>query len=287
MAKTISEAFRIFLSDLTPTQAERDKAAQHRESVEEKLKSAFSINRFWQSGSFSHGTGVRSYSDVDYFASMPGVRPLSSTNALNKVRDALKQRFPFTPVRVSRPAVVGEFGAGAETYEIVPAYLKSGTGNSRTYYIAGASGSYITSAPDAHLQYVNEANATPKGLAKNLARLLKAWKYYRGVPISSFYLEMRAAEYAKTQSSIIYDLDLLHLLKRLQAHQLVAMNDPKNLTSRIYPCFTDVQKTDALSKLDTAATRAEKAVDARKAGKIKEAFDWWDRVFNCHFPAYY
>jgi len=42
---------------------------------------------------------------------------------------------------------------------------------------------------------VNDANAKPRGKAKRLARLIKAWKYFCDIPISSFYLEMRCASY--------------------------------------------------------------------------------------------
>ncbi|MGH9126277.1 MAG: hypothetical protein ACRDZ8_16355 [Acidimicrobiales bacterium] len=53
----------------------------------------------------------------------------------------------------------------------------------------------MESAPTEHLAYVNEVNKQTgiEGAAKKLARLAEAWKYYNNVPVSSFYLEMRAA----------------------------------------------------------------------------------------------
>ncbi len=52
------------------------------------------------------------------------------------------------------------------------------------------------------------------------------------------------------------------------------------------PCSTDAKKSDALSKLETALVRAQKARDAEEAEEIRDAFYWWNLVFNGHFPSY-
>ena len=56
-----------------------------------------------------------------------------------------------------------------------------------------------------HLAYVNEVHSIAKVRygAKKLARLPKAWKYFNNVPMSSFYLEMRAAKYMAKEDSFI------------------------------------------------------------------------------------
>ncbi|MCX6500983.1 MAG: hypothetical protein NT132_00945 [Microbacterium sp.] len=64
------------------------------------------------------------------------------------------------------------------------------------------------------------------------------------------------------------------------------MNDPTGSTGRIKPCSSDANHRDALSKLQTAVTRAQKAVAARDSNP-SAAFGWWDYVFNGKFPAYY
>ena len=55
----------------------------------------------------------------------------------------------------------------------------------------------------------------------------------------------------------------------------------------VSPCRTDAQLSTAKSKLSTALTRAEKAREAEIKGDIKEAFEWWDRLFAYKFPGYY
>lgn len=287
MALTVQQGFEKFLSDRTPTAAERAVAAKHRESVERSLDNGLGLKRFRQTGSLQHGTGITIYSDVDYLASLKGVQPTSSDTALRNVRDCLKGSFPYTTVHVDRPAVVLDFASGKETFEVVPGWLKRGEGDQRVYAIPGHGSGWIESAPDAHLDYVNASNTSPypAGGAKGLARLLKAWKYYRDVPISSFYLEMRAAQYMRTQNSIVWSIDFRGILSQLHRDGLAAMNDPSKLVGRIHACGTQTQKEGALSRLNTAVTRAANAREAEDAGRLYEAFDWWDKLFDGRFPS--
>jgi hypothetical protein len=269
---------------MTPTDAERAAAATHRATVKAALD-GLGLERFVQIGSFSYGTGVSRFSDVDYLASMIGPRPTSDA-ALARVRTALRRRFTLTPIEVRRPAVVVRFAAGAETYEVVPAYLRRAQGGDRVYAIPGRQSAWIETAPDAHRNYVGVANLSPAGGAKGLARLLKAWKYLRVVPITSFYLEMRASRYMLNETHVHWPSDMHRILGRLLSNELGAMNDPTGHTGRIYACSSASLQRDALSKLKAAYDRATKARAAEDAGNIREAFGWWDLVFAGMFPAY-
>jgi hypothetical protein len=124
-----------------------------------------------------------------------------------------------------------------------------------------------------------------KGDAKDLARLIKAWKYSCNVPISSFYLEMRCAQHVTTQTTYIHVWDVWQVLEKLENHELAAMNDPKGASGRIYACSSDANRTDALSKVSTAAGRAGKALDANQAGDHASAFSYLDLLFAGKFPA--
>jgi len=284
MPTTVAAGFSAYLSRLTPPPSSISAASSHRQSVKEALD-FIQLNRFFQTGSFSHGTGVHPYSDVDYFATFSSTQPGSSDTALGNVRRRLQERYPSTTVVVRRPAVVVNFSSGP--YEVVPAWIKRTEGSVSVYAIPGASSGWIEAAPDAHLDYVNDCNAVESGgKAKGLARLIKAWKYERNVPVSSFYLEMQAARHARNNKPVIYSWDVLSLLKALRANNLAAMNDPSGHVGRIYAASSETSKIDALSKLDTAIGRAQKARDAEQAERISDAFYWWDLVFDGAFPAY-
>ena len=186
------------------------------------------------------------------------------------------------------PAVTVPFGQSiAETTEVVPAdYMEEKNGHS-VYEIADCDGGWKRASPDAHNAYVAAVNAKLGGKVKPLIRFIKAWKCYRDVPISSFYLELRVAKYADGETSIIYDIDVKRVLSQLRDCKLADMQDPVGISGYIAATKSDAAYKDALSKLDTAATRAEKAREAATAGKISEAFDWWRLLYNYEFPTYH
>jgi hypothetical protein len=289
VARSVNQGFETFLSRLKPTQAQREAGASHRASVKGALTAKLQVSRFRETGSFSHGTGIRGYSDIDLLVSLGTDRPNSSWTALTWVKDALLARFPRTPVKIRRPSVVVEFGSGYETWEVIPGFITGRGGENQFVYDVPSpvtSGGWIDSAPGEHLDYVNGANKKPHpGDAKDLARLLKAWKYYRNVPISSFYLEMRCAQHVKGISTYIHVWDLCEVLEDLETNELAAMNDPSGATGRIKACSSDARREEALTKLSRAATRARLALKAHKDDKIDDAFYYLDKLFNGHFPA--
>ncbi|ROQ32089.1 hypothetical protein EDD98_1062 [Streptomyces sp. PanSC19] len=288
MSRTVAEGFRSFLERLTPLQSQRDAAAKHRSSVEASLRNALPVRIFRETGSFQHGTGVRNHTDVDLLVSIARDRPGSSDTALAWVKDALESSFPYTRVRISRPTVVVEFAGGAETWEVLPGFLTNrGADGAPVYDIPGPSSGWLDSAPTVHLSYVTEINGKGgiKGGAKSLARLAKAWKYYNSVPISSFYLEMRAAKYMASESSFNPIFDICRLLEHLDEIKLASMLDPKGASGRFYACSSDAKGAEALSKVSTGATRARKALSAHLGGDEQTAFYYLDLLFGGNFPA--
>lgn len=165
-------------------------------------------------------------------------------------------------------------------------YIKEKNGY-KIYEMADSNGGWMEICPDAHNLYVHAVDKKHSGKVKPLIQFVKAWKYYRSVPISSFYLEMRVAKYADGEAAIIYDIDVERILAMLSDNELAIMQDPTGMAGYIYPCKTDAFKQDALSKLKTAAIRAEKARSRTLNNDIKEAFDWWRLLYNDKFPNYY
>lgn len=288
MATTVNGGFCDFLTRLTPNATESEAAKKHRTSIEECLKNNFGVSNFFRSGSFGNGTSIRGFSDVDYFASIPiAHQNTNSITMLTKVRDALDKRFPNSGVCVRTPAVVVPFGTDAsETTEVVPAKYSKQVNGKNVYDIANGLGGWIQSSPSTHSDYLAGVNGKLSNKVKPLIRFLKAWKYYRNVPVSSFYLEMRVAKYASGESTIIYSIDVRNVLKLLVDNSLASIQDPCGISGLIPACASQSQKEDALSKLNTALTRADNAREAELADKIKDAFYWWGLVFDGHFPAY-
>lgn len=286
MPRTIDEGFRDFLTKLTPSPTETDAAKTHRASIEQCLKNNFTLLRFWRIGSFGNGTSISGYSDIDYMASL-GDLTENSNSSLQKIKNALADRFPYTGVTVRCPAVKVPFGSLAkETTEVVPGDLMS-TSPHYVYDIPDCNGGWMKTSPDAHNAYVRRINEKHNLKVKPLIRFIKAWKYYQDVPISSFYLEMRVAKYCEGESSIFYWLDIEYFLSRMLDANLPSLQDPAGISGYIRPCSSLANFDSTLSKLKTAVIRAQNANAAEKSDYIKTAFEWWDKLYAYNFPSYY
>jgi len=290
MARTVTQAFDEFLTRLAPLESEREARIKHKDEVESALRRSIEISRFLELGSFHYGTGIRKHCDIDLLVCIKSAKPGSPDTALEWVKNALAASFPHTRVRVSRPSVVIEFASGGETWKVIPAFpLGRGDDNVRVYEIAGAEAGWTGTAPEAHAAYLNEINSIPKiaGGAKKLARLAKAWKYYNEVPVSSFYLEMRAAEYISGEATHIPVWDICGLLQRLDSIGLAPMKDPKTMAGQFDACLTPDQRADATSKLRRGANRARKAIEAYHKEEMDEVFYYLDQLFGGNFPSRY
>lgn len=269
-----------YLSDLlakyTPSSTYFDAARGHRSAIQTRLDNDFGVKEMFETGSLKHGTGVWFYSDADYIVCLKGERPVTGTSALTKVKASLADRFKTTVVKVRTPAVVCDFADATETVEVVPAYAAASG-----YWIPDPStGGWMRTHPKDHNKYVNDVNKKHSGGAKKLARLAKVWKYMRSVPVSSCYLEMRAAKHADGESHWYMPIDLHEYLKHLQAIQLAALNDPTGLGSRFTACSSDSNREDALSKLTRAVSRAGKAREHDKNDKDADAVAQLKLLFN-------
>lgn len=289
MGKTVDEGFRTLHGWLTPTVTETTAAKSHRASIEACLKNNFGMMRFFRTGSFGNGTSIRNYSDVDYFASIP-TKNLheNSQSSLNKVWRVLDERFPQTGVGIRTPAIWIPFGNnGSESTDVVPAdFIKRDEHGFHIYEIPNRSGGWMKTSPDLHNAYVDYINGELGGKLKPLIRFVKAWKYYKQAPIFSFYLEMFVTRYASEEKVIVYSIDVKNVLSQLWEKQLSAMQDPMGVSGYIYPCVSDAKKIEALSKIETALSRAEKARQAESNDKIEDAFYWWNLLFDDEFPSY-
>lgn len=287
MPTTVPAAFDLLHSWLVPTAGETQTAASHRASIEACLKSNFGMTNFFRSGSFGHGTSIRTVSDVDYMAVIPpGNLADNSGTALENVKSALVKRFPNTNVHIRNPAVVIPFGTGpAERHEVTPGYYLENADGYNVYGISNRAGSWMRTSPTAHGAWINDINDNLSRKLKPLIRFMKLWNFKRSGGIRSFYLELRTGEYARGESTIVYSIDILASLRHLRNKGLAQMQDTMGISGYI-PACSDAVKQDALSKIDTAISRAEKARDAEKEGRISQAFDYWKLVFDGYFPNY-
>jgi hypothetical protein len=267
----VTDPLATFASSLTTPAPDRSVVAKRRASVFSLLAPTGAWDIF-ESGSFSHGTAVPLHSDVDYMARTDLDRkPALPSTALRRVKDALDHAHIVRSVRISSPAVKVEFWTPPH-FEIAPAFYVGESGGDDVFHIAGPNDEWVLSAPDAHNRWVNRQNDRLGKKAKPLVRLLKAWKYSTGAPVSSTYLELRTAKYLSGEDSVVYSIDLDRMFRRMIDAELAPMNDPLGVVSRIRACSSDANRRAALALMRQARTALAKAYDAERA---RDASDYW------------
>jgi hypothetical protein len=289
MATTVNAAFDQLLERLSTTPGETQAAQDYRARIEEELREEFGLMSFFRTGSYENGTSVAGHSSVDCFAVVPDVSPRpDSHQLLVAIAATLRARFPNTGVRADSPAVVLPFGRDpTESTRVIPVVEAGSTKTEcRRFLMPNGLGGWMTTFPDAHAEVLHTIDRTHGGKAKPLIRLLKGWKHLRSVPISSFYLELVVAEYAKTQDTIIYDIDLRNVFEKILASGLAPYPNPQMPAEAVAPCKTAPLQIEALSLVRDAATWSREAVTLNFGGDVPAAFLRWDRVFNTHFPEF-
>jgi hypothetical protein len=287
--RTINQGFIAFHNKITPSNYESGKASSHKSSITQRLETYFDLKQLFYSGSANNGTSISHHSDVDFFASIPTKNlKKNSSLSLREIKECLQDRFKYTRIYVDSPAVVLDFGANDwDKAEVIPADLVTQKNGKNIYDIPNGSGEWMKSSPSTHNSYVAFENSRLNKKLKPLIRFLKAWKYYCDVPISSFYMELRVTKWMESESSIIYEIDLYSILKKLLECNLSDMQDPKGISGYVCSCTSESKKEESLSKLSTAYTRASNARIEEENGNTKEAFTWWNKLFNGNFPSYY
>jgi hypothetical protein len=289
MAGTAEEAFKVFVSWLAPRETELAAAASHRDEIHARLRRKFGVRGMYEVGSLHHGTGVHHVSGADYLFWFGTPRPESSVRALAAVQKSLQRLYPAAEVRLARPGVLVEFPGGAERVGVIPAYSSGrAVGEHERFTLPALCGNWTSASPAAQQEWLDACNSVPGALgrAKGLARLTRAWKHYRDVPISSYYLEVRAAAYAAERSSLTYAHDLRNLFGAMFADGLAPIPDPTGVAPAI-EATTPERREDALSKVANAAGWSEHALNHQRLGLMRDAFSRWNLLFDGRFPSYY
>jgi hypothetical protein len=279
----VTDPLVAFASSLTTPAPDRSVVAERRAAVF-ALLAATGAWQMFESGSFSHGTAVPVHSDVDYMARTDLDRkPAIPSTALRRVKEALEYSHLFRSVRVSSPAVKVEFWTPPH-FEVAPAFYVRESGGDDVFHIAGPNDEWVLSAPAAHNRWVNRQNDRLGKKAKPLVRLLKAWKYHSGAPVSSTYLELRTAKYLSYEDSVVYSIDLDRMFRRMIDADLAPMNDPLGVVSRIRACSSDANRRAALGLMRKARASLASADEAERA-RDGHAY-WWHMadVFGTDFP---
>jgi hypothetical protein len=290
----IAQAFQRLISRIEPTARDVSLFDAHADSVKRALETHVGANRVDVMGSARRGSAIHGRSDVDLLAVLPiaavrwGDALKSSDTVLKQIRDVLAYRYHSTAMGRDGQAIVVQFGDGTHPVDVVPAVWSHHAGpyNYPIHVIPDGAGDWMPTSPDTHNRFIAEADARAGGKQRYVARIFKYWRDTRmpRVPVSGFHVEMLLASNDFCAGARSYAAIFRDLLVEISNRKCAALNDPCGISGRIQACNTDAKRQQALRTTYAAAEHADSAVDAERAGDIREALRQWDLVFNGQFP---
>ena len=218
-----------------------------RKEIKRVLENVIGAQRVLPTGSWSHGTAISGFSDVDHFVIFDAELLSKPTNLLERILQQLSMHLSRdVQIFLSAPTVSIEDPFDKTLLEYVPAHPSTGG----DYWIhIGDSNHRILSNPVAHIAYLDRAHAAAVQV-RDLVRLIKTWKYANDSLLSSLYLELLVVRYCLDSPADNYLNQVVDILGMLKRSRLRAINDPSLAAYRLIHAFPpDAANTEAEMKI--------------------------------------
>jgi len=160
---------------------------------------------------------------------------INSDTALDKVRVALAERYPYSNVYRDGIAIAVSFSDGRHV-DVVPAVFDTFFKEKwPVYLIADGAGGWMPTSPALYDAYLANANKESGGKLTYVAQLMKFWRECRDprIPISSFHIEMVLAYEDVCKGVKPYSECMLEILRSLARRECRAMRDPYGIAGNI------------------------------------------------------
>lgn len=291
---TTAGQFNKLLARITPNLRDLQMYARHELTVKKRLKTVFEANKIIRIGSYCRGSSIGSYSDIDLMLILErdevrrGKEWNTSTSILNRVRNELLLRYPYTQVVRDGEAVVARFGANQRPIEVVPAFYweHGGAMNYPIFGIPDGSGWWMRTSPQTHNKFIDDANRESGGKLKRVAQLFRFWRqcWQMPIPLSGFYAEVLLAQEGICNGGKSYAHCFNNLLAVLANRQCADIQDPMEVAEVIQAASTEEKRRRAQVAVLSSAKRAYRALLAEMNNDIGESLRLWSLVFKGGFP---
>lgn len=286
MATTIPSSFQRLRSNLEITTLQQSTVSTRQQNVRDAVARRLTVSSSFVTGSYKRHTmiGPLKDADIDIFVLLdPSYYDTSGyASLLDRVRRVLLETYSQSP-RISRSGQAVSITFTDFVVDVVPAFHRNGGG----YLIPSTTQQrWISTDPTAHETFMTRANQDHLGNLVPLIKMIKAWNRTINRSFRSFYLELlvthclRAITISNDWSGCRYVFDKGRELVRSR------MTDPAGLDSTGVPGLANVNLTEAVSRFETAYSRAVRAEQYANAGNVADAVIEWRKVFGDYFPAY-
>ncbi|WP_018988633.1 CBASS oligonucleotide cyclase [Aromatoleum toluclasticum] len=297
---TQDEAFRKFKSRLELNDRERQNASKRHTEVREHIRSRFSIDRDFLTGSYARYTKTKPLKDIDIFfvlaeSERKKYRDKVPSVVLDDFYNALVDKYGKSAVRKQGRSVNVDFGVVVDaedntdyrvvSVDVVPAFV-----DGDNYEIPNSdTGKWMKTNPNIHAQEARDAHQAYSNEWKGLVRMVKYWnnnaKHGADKPVKpSFLIEVMALQCLHGGWQGRFDYELQAFFAALADRVQDEWPDPAGLGSPISESMDGQRKARAKELLQAASREASNAIHLARKGQNGEALKAWRLLFGPKFP---
>ncbi|RYG39149.1 nucleotidyltransferase [bacterium] len=299
--RTLEEGFAKFKSRLELKPKERQNAIDRHNEIREHLRSKFTIENDFLTGSYARWTKTKPLKDVDIFCPLGTAhshyRDEHPDNVLKAFEEALAEKYGSANVERQRRSCTVRFGVTPDSedktdykvisVDIVPAFKKG-----EDYEIPDSiEGKWIETNPKTHADKAVAAQRAYNDQWKAMVRMIKYWNNNRArvtgqdKPIKpSFLLEVMCLDCLSGGFGGRWDYEFESLFATLATRIDQEWADPAGLGPPVSDMMDDSKKQAAKAALLEAKRAARAAINLAAQGKNYEAQLAWRELFGPLFP---
>lgn len=295
---TVDEAFRKFKSRLELNDREQKNASDRHSEVRDYIRTKFSVDRDFLTGSYKRHTKTKPLKDIDIFFVMSETeRPYRSKNAgvvLDAYKVALVKKYGEKAVRRQSRSVNVDFGVVVDSddntdYRVMSVDVVPAFASGSDYEIPdGDTGAWIKTNPEIHAQKATDAHQAYANEWKGLVRMVKYWNNnpaHGEKPIKpSFLIEVVALQCLYGGWGGQFDREIQSFFATLADRIGDTWPDPARLGPPISGAMDASRVERAKRLLNEAVRQASAAIHHTRSGRNGEALRTWRNLFGPKFP---
>jgi predicted nucleotidyltransferase len=295
---TIDEAFRKFKSRLELKDKEQKNATDRHTEVREFIRSKFSIDNDFLTGSYARYTKTKPLKDIDIFFVMGSkekhYRDKTAGVVLDDYKKALVEKYGDKAVRRQSRSINVDFGVAVKDedktdYKILSVDVVPAFASGENYEIPdGDTGNWIKTNPKIHAEKATTAHQAYSSEWKGLVRMAKYWNNnpkHGEKPIKpSFLIEVMALQCLYGGWGGQFDREMQAFFATMADRIGDTWEDPAGLGPPISNSMDTARVTRARQALGAAATQAGVAINHVRQGRNGEALKVWRDLFGPMFP---
>jgi len=286
MATTVYGGFEGLKDNLEITGLQRSTVSTRQTSIREAIEKDMDVLSSFLTGSYIRHTMIAplSKADIDIFIVLSSkyYEKEGQASLLDKVRRILLKTYPKTP-KISRNGQAVTITFTDFVVDVVPAFNRSGGG----YLIPSTSDKrWIETNPQVHIDLINTENSNHNDDLVPIVKMIKAWNRNINDAFVSFYLELTAIEVFRNITISDYPSGMRYFFDKGRGKIKFKRQDPVSYGGQINGLENVSTVIDAVSRFETAYSRALKAEEYAEKGYNADAIGEWKKIFGNYFPSY-